>query len=71
MYNVTLWHVRITIVAVETQQCILCVVGLHVTVNYIKILSVAQQCFYSKVMLPAKIKHIGLVERIVVTDKLS
>ena len=24
-YNVTLWHVRLTIVAVETQQCILCV----------------------------------------------
>jgi hypothetical protein len=23
-YNVTLWRVRLTIVAVETQQCIMC-----------------------------------------------
>jgi hypothetical protein len=47
-YNVTLWRVHVTIVAVGTQQCIFCVVEIHVTVNYIKILSVAQQCFYGK-----------------------
>jgi hypothetical protein len=42
--------------AVETQQCILfvvvvvviVVVELHVTVKYITILSVTQQCFYGK-----------------------
>ena len=47
-YNVTMCSGRTTIVAVGTQQCILCVVELHVTVSYIKILSVAQQCFYGK-----------------------
>lgn len=41
----TLWRGRITIVAAETQQCILCVVELHVTAMYMYILSVAQQCF--------------------------
>jgi len=30
-----------------------CVVRLHVTFNYIKILRVAQQCFYGKVVLLA------------------
>jgi hypothetical protein len=33
---------------VETQQCIPCVVELHVTTNYIKILSATQQCSYCK-----------------------
>ena len=40
-YNVTMWRVRETIVAVETQQCILYMAELHVTVNYIKILNAA------------------------------
>jgi hypothetical protein len=40
--------------AVETQQCILCVVvQLRATVNYIKTLSAAQQCFYGKIITPA------------------
>ena len=44
--------------AVETQQRILCVVvvvvvELRATVNYIKILSAAQQCFYGKIITPA------------------
>jgi len=33
MCNVTLCRLRLTIVAVEKQQCIMCVVELHVTVN--------------------------------------
>ena len=41
------------------QQCSLCVcvcvVGLHVTVSYIKILSTAQKYFYGKFMSPVKI----------------
>jgi len=42
--TLTLWRVRVTIVAMKTQQCILCVLlRLHVTVNCIKLLSVAQQ----------------------------
>jgi hypothetical protein len=48
-YNVTLWCLRLTILQVETQQGILSVVvELYVTVNCIKILSVAQQCFYGE-----------------------
>jgi hypothetical protein len=45
--------------AVETQQCILCVVvvvvvvELRATVNYIKMVSAAQQCFYGKIITPA------------------
>jgi hypothetical protein len=31
-------------------------VELHVTMNYIKIVSVAQQCFCGKFILPANIK---------------
>jgi hypothetical protein len=34
--------------AVEAQPGIVCVVEFYVTLNYIKILSVAQQCFYGK-----------------------
>jgi hypothetical protein len=34
------------------------VVELHVTVNYIKILSVAQQCFYGKFVSPTTIQII-------------
>ena len=43
-YNGALWRVRVTVVAVEGQQFILCVVDPHVCVNCVKILSVAQQC---------------------------
>lgn len=42
---------KVAIVAVKTQQCILCVTELHVTVNYVKILSVAQQCFYGFILV--------------------
>jgi hypothetical protein len=38
MYNITLWRVRVTIVAMEAKQCVVCIVDLHVTVNNIKIL---------------------------------
>ena len=52
-YNVTLWSVRVTKAAVEAQQCILCVCcWAHVTVRYIKILTVAQQCLYVKLISP-------------------
>jgi hypothetical protein len=35
-YYVTLWRVRVTTVAVQTQKYVLCIVELHVTVNNIK-----------------------------------
>jgi hypothetical protein len=41
----------------ETQQYILCIVEVHVTVNNITILGVAQKSFYGEFMLPATIKH--------------
>ena len=34
-YSVTCWRVRVTIVVVEKQQCVLCVVELHITVSCI------------------------------------
>ena len=43
-YNLTLWRVRLTIAVVETKQYVTCIVELHVTVNSIKILNVAQRC---------------------------
>ena len=36
------------------------VVELDVTVNYIQILTVAQQCFYGKFMSPTKMEIIGM-----------
>ena len=32
-------------------------VDLHVTMNFVKILNVAQQCFYGEFMLPATIRR--------------
>jgi hypothetical protein len=52
-----LWRVRATIVAVETQQCILCVVEIHFGVKYINTFYVAQQCFYGKFMSPITTKR--------------
>jgi hypothetical protein len=38
-----------------------CVVELHLTVDYIKILSVAQQCFYGKSYVASyNTKHVSL-----------
>jgi len=31
MYNITLWHLHVANVAVEMQQCSLCVAELHIT----------------------------------------
>jgi hypothetical protein len=39
-----------------------CVVELHVTVNNIKVLSVTQQCFYSKFMSPTTTQITNNVE---------
>jgi hypothetical protein len=45
-YTVTLWRLRVTTVAVETHILhSVCVFELLGTVNYTKIVSVAQQCF--------------------------
>ena len=55
-YDITLWHVYLTIAEVDTQQLILYIVEIHVTVNHIKILNVTQQCSYGKFMLPATIE---------------
>jgi hypothetical protein len=54
--NVTLWRFHLIIVAVETQQCIFCVVQLHATVSCIKILTVAQPCLYGKFISLAAVK---------------
>ena len=40
-----MWRVRVTIVVMETQHCVLCVVEEHVTLSYIKILSVDTKMF--------------------------
>jgi hypothetical protein len=34
-----------------------CIAGLHVTVNNVKMLSVAQKCLCGEFLLPATIKH--------------
>jgi hypothetical protein len=57
MYNVILWRIRVTTVAVKTQQCTVCIVEVHVTFNTITILSVAQKCFYGEFMSPATTKR--------------
>ena len=48
-----MWRVRVTNVEVERQHWILCVVELHVPVAHVKILNVAEQCFYGKFISPA------------------
>ena len=56
MYYVT-WCVGITTVALKTQQFILYVFfRVHVTVNNMKILSVAHKCSYGEVMARAAIE---------------
>jgi hypothetical protein len=47
-YRVTCWRVRVTIVAMEKQQCLLRVVEQHITVSCIKTMGDSQQCFYEK-----------------------
>jgi hypothetical protein len=42
-------------VAHSHHHCIVCVAELYVAVNNVKILSVAQQCYYGKFMSPVKI----------------
>jgi hypothetical protein len=54
--NLTLWPLHIIIFPVVTQKRVLCVVEPCVTVNNIKILSVAQVCVYGRFMLLARIK---------------
>jgi hypothetical protein len=51
-YNVTLQRVPVTNVAVGRQQCAVCTVELHVTVNT-KMFTVAQNSSYGEFMLPA------------------
>jgi len=43
--KITLFCVHVTIVTTETKQCVLCVLFRHITVNNIRILSVAQKCY--------------------------
>jgi hypothetical protein len=47
-YRVTCWRIRVTIVAMEKQQCLLRVVELHITASCIKTMCDSQQCFYEK-----------------------
>jgi hypothetical protein len=52
-----------------------CDLDLHVTVNYIKMTSVAQQCLYEKFMSPATVKCpmlelINLAKQMVMTDSV-
>lgn len=51
-----MWHVRVTTVAMEMQQCVLCYAELQVIANNIKILSIAQKCLYVEFMSAAKTK---------------
>jgi hypothetical protein len=44
-YNVTLLRICVIIVAVNTQQCPVCVVQLHINVNWVQILTVATTMF--------------------------
>jgi hypothetical protein len=37
--------------AVETQQCVLCIVEIDVSVNYVKLFSDAQQCLLANLSL--------------------
>jgi hypothetical protein len=63
MSKVTYYRGCVTIVAVETQQFILCVFfGCTSLSKYLKIQSVAQQYFYGKFMLPATMErmYVGL-----------
>jgi hypothetical protein len=46
-YNVTLWRTSLTIL-MRKQPWILSVVQLHVTVGYVKMFIVAQQCLCGK-----------------------
>jgi hypothetical protein len=57
MYVVILWRFRLTIVAMEKQQWVVCIVDLSIAVNIIKILSVAQEYCYGEFMSPATIKR--------------
>ena len=43
MYNVSLWCACKIVVAMDMQQCVVCTVELHVTVNNIKIFNGAQK----------------------------
>jgi hypothetical protein len=56
-YNVTLQRVRVTILQWKNINAFRVIV-LRVTVNYKKVLSVAQQCFYSKFMSLATVQII-------------
>jgi len=50
LFKLRLCRIRVTIVAVETQQCTLRVLEL------LLLLTVTQQCFYGKFMSPATMK---------------
>jgi len=59
-YTVAFLHVRVTIVAEETQQCLIYVFyffWLHVTANNLEILNVAQQSLIDGSTSPAIIKR--------------
>jgi hypothetical protein len=57
MYNVNLWRVFVTIVAMEIQTMLsVHIVELYITINNIKLLDVEQQCFYGKSMTRETIK---------------
>ena len=45
LYNVTLWRLRVTIVALEMQQCVLFIVEPHVTVSNMKHLVLCNNAF--------------------------
>lgn len=55
-----MWRICVTTVAVEHDNAFCVCLELHVTVNYIKIFSVAQQCLYGTFMSLATIKPVDL-----------
>jgi hypothetical protein len=58
--NLTLWCICITTVALEIQLLHSTIVELHATVNYIKIISVVQQCFWHIYVAGSNKIYIGL-----------
>ena len=54
--NLILWRDWETVVTMETQQYILCIVELYFTVKNMKLLSAVQQCLYGELIPPATIK---------------
>ena len=52
-----LWQNNVSTVGKERQQCVTSVLLSYTSVKNVTVMSVAQQCFYGKLMLPATIRR--------------